>query len=167
MMDILSRWVVHIAGASVLAAIALAITPEGKTKNAVKFCCGIVILVSVLSIVQDFDYKNYSNFLSEYKNEVEIVSGEINEENERLSRLIIEEECESYILDKGAELGVEDLDVNLTMKWNTEGYWYPSEAEVSCSRVLTEQEKTDVGFVIESDMGIPYKNIEWRTADEN
>ena len=44
-MEILKTWIMSMAGAAVLTALCMAVTPEGQAKKAVKFVCGLVMII--------------------------------------------------------------------------------------------------------------------------
>ena len=50
-----SEWVRAIAGASMLCAAALVLTPKGSVKNVLRLLCGIVLLLTVIKPLAGFD----------------------------------------------------------------------------------------------------------------
>lgn len=167
MLEWLKDWILQIVGAAMLTAVAMAVTPEGKTKRAIRLVCGIVMLIAMMSIVKDFDFSSYGKYLADYKSGAEYLSSAIDEENDRLSRTIIEEECETYILDKGSLLGLEGMAATVRAEWNESGFWYPDKAEITADSTAPTGAKGKLEYYIEADLGIEGENIIWRSKDES
>lgn len=167
MLELLKDWILQIVGAAILTAVAMTIAPEGKTKRAVRLVCGVVMLIAMMSIVKDFDFSNYGKYLADCKSGAEYLSTAIDEENDRLSRTIIEEECETYILDKGSRLGLEGMDAAVRAEWSENGFWYPDKAEIRADSTSPTGAKSRLEYYIEADLGIQGENIIWRSKDES
>lgn len=153
MIDLVRSWVIGVAGAAVLTGIALSLTPKGRVHNVLRFICGIVMVLALVSPVLDFDFEAYSINLSRYRDEAAAIETGATETTDRLSRMIIEEECRAYILDKAQVVGLDCTSVSVTVKWGDEGCWYPYEAHVEAQG--PEGPKNSLMGLIESDLGIP------------
>ncbi len=161
----LGAFVLQLTGAAMISAAALSIIPEGRVKKAAELVCGFMMISVMLGIFTDFDYTYFSQNIARYKAEGIEVTENAEKENDRLKRLIIEEETEAYILDKGAELGIETLDAEVKTLWDTDGYWYPSNVTVSADLDAGTKEK--LSQIIEADLGVPPDKQHWGTDDEN
>ena len=144
--------------------IGIALAPEGRVKKAVKFICGVAVLLALLTGIKSFDFTVYSRSMAEYRTKAEKMIGEANEEREFLEKEYIEERCRAYILDKAAESGYELSSVKVTLEWSTEGYWYPVEAELIGEG--DEGAKYTLSKTIESELGIPADRQTWSGSDE-
>ena len=164
MTEALRSWIVGIAGAAMVTAIAMTVTPEGRVKRVVSLVCGLMTVLALVKPIVGFDYGSFSKYLAQYKNEAEAFSSDIGETNENLTRRIIEERCEAYILDKGKSRGLTDLDVAVQLSWSVDGFWYPSGASLTGS--ADETARQELGRDIEAELGIPAAELNWSKRDE-
>ncbi len=164
MTETLRSWVIGIAGAAMVTAVAMTVTPEGKVKKIVALICGLMTVIALLKPVIGLDFAGFSKHLAQYRNDAETFTSEIASENENLTRCIIEERCEAYILDKGNSLGITDLDVAVTLEWSEEGCWFPSGANLVTN--ADTQTRGKLGGSIEAELGIPQEELIWSMRDE-
>ena len=144
--------------------IGLSLAPEGRIKKAVKFICGVAVMLSLLKGIVGFDYTAYSGSLAKYRSEAERLIGESEDDRRLLEKQYIEERCRSYILDKAGEAGLDLVSVDVELSWSTDGYWYPVEAKIEV--IGDEGDRYRLSKLIESELGIPEKSQTWSTADE-
>jgi stage III sporulation protein AF len=164
MPEAIRSWVIGIACAAMITAIAMTVTPEGSVKKAVALVCGLVVILTLIKPIVGFDYTSFSKNMAQYRNDAEAFSSNVESVNENLTRLIIEEECAAYILDKGTALGITDLEVTVTAEWSEEGYWYPSKASLKAN--ADEAMRFQLGRNIEAELGIPPEELTWSMSDE-
>lgn len=154
-----------LAGASALSLIAIAITPNGRVKKAVKLICGFAVILSVISGFTDFDFSFYSRSMADYRTEAERMIADSREELSLKEREYIETECEAYILDKAKELGLKCDNVSVTLNWSEEGYWYPVSVQLDASGESGLE--FQLSRSIEAELGISPENQIWSGTDEN
>ncbi|MDR1330354.1 MAG: hypothetical protein LBK23_12215 [Oscillospiraceae bacterium] len=159
MTEALRGWIFGIVGAAMVSAIALAVTPESKTKRVVAVVCGFAVLLALIKPVKSFDYGAFSRGLTRLRGDAEEFSAPLSEANENLTRRIIEEKYAAYILDKGSSLGMTDLSVAVTAEPGADGYWYPG--AVSASTEADEQTRGALARYIESGLGVPPEKLSW------
>lgn len=162
--DMLGTWITGLVSASVITAISMTISPEGRVKKVLSLVCGLMMIIVMIKPVVGFDYTTFSSTYFGLKAEAEGFSDELEEVNKNLTGLIIEEQCQAYILDKGNELGIDNLAVTVSARWSEDGYWYPAGAEIITD--AGESAKSKLGYCIESDLGIPAEELIWRMNDE-
>jgi hypothetical protein len=104
MTEALRSWIVGIAGAAMITAVAMTVTPEGRVKKIVSLVCGLMTVIALVRPIVGFDYRSFSEYLAQHKSEAEAFSSDIDSANENLTRRIIEERCQAYILDKASPL---------------------------------------------------------------
>lgn len=155
----MENWIMGLTGAAVLSMLAVAITPQGRVKKAVKLVCGFVVILSLLSGITDFDYRLYSKSMADHRRDIDKLIDKSIEEQTVMEREYIEAECEAYILDKADELGTNCESVSMTLRWSSEGYWYPSEAE------LNMEYHPELSSYIEGELGVPEDSQTWREND--
>ena len=76
-----------------------------------------------------------------------------------MSRTVIEQECETYIMDKARSLGIELTEVKVRAFWSSEGVWVPQSARIRSD--CTESQRKRLSDVILAELGIPAENQEW------
>lgn len=165
MSEILRSWIIGIAGAAMVTAAAMTITPEGRVKKVVALICGLMTIAALLRPVAGLRGVDLKKSLIAYEQEAAAFSSDIQSADENLTRRIIAEKSVAYILDKGSSLGISDLDVSVTTQWNEAGYWYPGSAvlKTTANNAAREQLSRD----IEAELGIPPEELIWSMNDEN
>ena len=86
-------------------------------------------------------------------------SSEAETERRELNRLVIEQECGEYIMDKAADLSLSVRSVKVGARWSREGVWVPDRVSI----ILAEDgsARTRLVSLIEAELGIPEEVQEW------
>lgn len=164
MIEGLGDWIRGIAAAAVICGAALAITPGSKTKNVLKVLTGVVLIIALIEPIIDGDGVCLSMDMAQYRAQADIVSGDAEKSQTNLSRSIIEDQLNSYILDKAQTIGIVDLTAKVVMKWGDEGFWYPYEIQLQSNAGIGERNK--LSAFIESELGIPISRQYWNGLEE-
>lgn len=159
MSELLSQWVRTIAAAALISGVAMAITPKGKVQRILKAVCGVLIVIAIIYPLTDENSEEISMNLSEHRTSADEILKGVEESNMNLSRSIIEEELEEYILDKAVEMGELGLSADVGSKWHEDGYWYPYQVELLGDCQLANRNK--ISIIIETDLGIPFERQNW------
>jgi stage III sporulation protein AF len=144
---------------SVICGAALSIIPDGGVKRVAEITCSAGLIVAILSPIKELDINDYaieSAKLMEMENQL---SANAQAVEDRLNRLVIESEYETYIMDKANELEISLSEVEVEAQWSLEGLWMPY--EVSIRGEYTDGEKSKMSAVISADLGIPYERQRW------
>lgn len=157
-MDGMRSWIMSIAGAAVISAVCLAITPEGRTKRVVRLCCGLVTLLCLLSPLAGRKI-DISDKLAQVKWETEEIMSQARDSEQTLTRAVIQEKYGAYISDKGIKLGLDITEVSVKVKWNSGGYWYPTGAEITGTGDAPAKEELE--RCIASELGVDRNEIYW------
>lgn len=163
MTEFFHSWLLSLVGAAVVCAMAVALTPSGRPRRITSLVCGIVMIIALISPLRRFDVSLYSREVQKYRQAGQDIAANGEKINEELSRTIIEQDCEAYILDK-AELLDSGAAIDITARWDTQGFWYPYEADIGGA--LSDSQKKTVAGLLESDLGIPLDRQTWRDANE-
>ena len=163
MTEFAGDWVRGIAGAALICAAATVLTPKGKVKNVLKLLCGIVLVIAMLNPILNDKLPAMSMDISEYRKEADEIIGNAQEKENSLSRSIIEDELETYILDKAESLNVKLQSVQVTVKWGDEGCWYPY--EVSLVEDIPLREQNLISNSIEAELGVPDERQYWSSYE--
>ncbi|MBR1497853.1 MAG: hypothetical protein IJ617_09525 [Oscillospiraceae bacterium] len=130
MTEWLRDWILGMVGASMVCAAAAELTPKGPVKGVVKTMCGVVLASALLGPLLRFDFPSYALHLARARSEAAAVTARAGEISSELDRRVIEERTRAYILDKAKALGSAVTDARVTLEWSTEGFWYPTAAEL-------------------------------------
>ena len=163
MISFASEWVRAIAGAALICAAATAITPRGKVKGVLKLVCGIVLIIAMINPLVNHDLPTMSLDISDYRKQADEIIGSAEEKQNNLSRTIIENELEAYILDKAQSLDISLDSVEVLAKWSEEGCWYPYEVKLSAD--ITQMEQNLISNSIEAELGVEKERQYW-SSDE-
>ena len=161
MSEFLKNWVCALAGAGLICAAAAALSPEGKWRRITSLCCGLVMIIALVSPLKGFDAAEYGRELYKYRAAASEAAGKSEDIQKRLNRSYIEDECEAYILDKAVSSGAK-VKASITARWDTRGFWYPYEVKLysdSCAAARNE-----LADAIEAGLGIPKERQYWSDA---
>ena len=164
MTEIIRSWVIGIAGMSLITSVAMAITPTGRMRRTVSLVCGLGMIVVLIRPVMDFDYDSFARYMTDYSFGTDIIEKNLDGENERLTRLIIQEETSAYILDKAKSAGVQNAKISVDTKMDEDGVWYPW--EVTIDGDFTSEQRTGIVGAIEGELGVPAERQYWSSDDE-
>jgi len=164
MTELVQNWVMGICGVSLITGIVMSATPAGRVKRVLCLVCGMAMIVTLISPVIAFDYDSFSQFLVDGNYGIDSYGIILDEENERLTRVIIQEDVSAYILDKARFMGIDELSVTINTELTEDGNWYPYEAWIEGG--CTDSEMSELSDYIEADFGIPPERQYWSSADE-
>ena len=146
-------------GAAIFCAVASELTPKGTVKNIQRALCGMVLAAAMLLPLLQLDFGAYASQIAQLRGSDAALGTEAQERAQLLSRTIIEDELEAYILDKAQTLGVAVNGVSVSARWSMEGVWVPVAVTVdgTYSAALAD--------VIEAELGVPQAAQSWRTDE--
>lgn len=149
----------QLCGLSLFCGIALGLMPEGGVKKAASIACTVVLVMTVLLPLGTLDVSQYSIELAKYREMGEQLEEKGDAFRDSMSRTVIEQECEAYIMDKAEAMGITVDTVKVRAFWNSEGVWVPESAEIRSG--CGESEKKRLSDLIFADLGIPAEKQEW------
>ena len=149
----------QLCGLSLFCGIALGLMPEGGVKKAASIACTVVLVMTVLLPLGTLDVSQYSLELAKYREIGDQLEERGDAFRDSMSRTVIEQECEAYIMDKAEAMGITVDTVKVRAFWNSEGVWVPESAEIRSG--CGEIEKKRLSDLIFADLGIPAEKQEW------
>ena len=152
-----------LCGLSVLFGLALQLAPEGGSKRILSLLCAAALLSSVLMPCTDFSFTDYAKELARMKEEEHRLLEKGEEVNERLNRLVIAQEYETYIRDRAAALELELFAVDLQFAWSVDGFWVPEAVSIQYSGPENQRDK--LALVLQAELGIPREKQDWSLYD--
>ena len=144
---------------SVLFGVLLAITPEGSIKKISAVVCSAALITVVLSSVKETDLSVYCEEAARSREKSAAISRNAQDSTQRLSRLVIERECEAYIIDRAESIGIDGLSVKINARWSGEGFWLPESAVLSAA--CEEGKKALLGEILETELGVRREKQTW------
>lgn len=152
----------EICALSVFCGVALSLTPEGSVKKITRLCAMALLLITALSAFRAPDHSTWQVELARYREMGQTLARDGESSRERLNRLVIEDECESYLKTRAAAMGHGELDVQITAAWDMDGFWVPKKAEI---RGIAPEDRKLISELIKAELGIDEKDLTW--VDEN
>jgi len=144
---------------SLLCGAAVSLAPEGSAKRVMQVVCSVILLTMMLRPLATVDPEDYSLELGRIRErEAEFLESGA-EAEKRMHRAVIEQQCETYIEDKAAALGLNGVEAAVTARWNTEGLWLPHSVRLSCPFDQTLSE------YLAAEFGLPLERQNWSGSD--
>ena len=106
MMGAVRGWLLAVIAVSLLCAVADALMPPGAVRRVGRLVCGLVLMGAVLSPVVELDVEGGRRWLEDYLASLSRQESELSETVNRQLKIIIEEECAAYIVDKAEEMAI-------------------------------------------------------------
>ncbi len=145
---------------SAFCGVALSLSPAGKGKRVMSFVCSVVLLAGVVNLLREPDWESYALEAARLKQREEAFLESSTEIVRQLDRRVIEEKCESYILDRARQKQLPLQEAGIVAQWSMEGIWIPFEAKLKGN--LSSGQREEIAGMIESELGIPRSRQEWR-----
>lgn len=158
----MKQMLLSLIGIALLQSVCTLLTNDEKHKTILRLAGGIAMVTLLLSSLRSFDYDAYASSLRTSLQATELGDAAL-KERRKLNRTLIEQECRAYILDKAEALGADLKEASVTLSWNTDGYWYPSAAELKVSE--NGAYHSGLADVIQTDLGIPLSAQVWREEE--
>ena len=157
-MSFFHSWILGLTGASILAALARELTPDGPVKKVTGFVCGVMLAGVMLSPVLRLDRELLASALTEYRLTAAELTQDVETRENALMRTYIQDRCRAYILDEAQRLGIWDLSCSVRVKWRDES-WVPFEVTLrtAASRDLRRQ----LEEYLDGELGIPPERQRW------
>ena len=162
MMEVVRGYLLRLTAGAFLSAGLLALIPKGTSKKAAAVLCGLVMLLLALTPLAQLDYDALSEAISRLELEKEEARTGIEIRNQELVARIISGRVQAYILDKAVQCGAALDDAQVTLRWSTDGYWYPQSVRLITSGPAAENSR--LAQIIEADLGIPRARQEWSST---
>lgn len=150
---------IQLCALSILCGAAMSIMPEGAVKRVTAIVCSVVLISAAAGPLMELDLSVYGVELARYRQREAELSKKGEALNEELNRLVIQERCGAYILDKANELGLELELEQMELRWDTGGFWVPHSARMKWTGTELSREK--LASAIEAELGIPADRQYW------
>ena len=152
MTELIRQWIISVTCAAMITAVIQPLLPKGGTGAAGRLAGGLLLLIATVQPLVGLDYDSLAQSMTQLRLEQSTSSQELAEINSGLLEELIEEQTQSYILDKAQELGV-TCQVTVTCERRDEGIPFPRSVIVSGS--FTQEQADRLSQIIEADLAIP------------
>ena len=119
--------------AALIAALALALCPEGFPKKLTRWAGGLLLLLAVLGPVKRLESGDIAEALAKYRLWSDETVQVMAEENQEIRKTIIARQTAAYISDKAAALGIREPQVWVSCRLTEEGFPAPESVKVQGS----------------------------------
>lgn len=150
MMDAAREWLLGVTAAAILAALAEGLMQEGGPKR-------VVLLAAVFRPAAELTLPAEGG-LSGYSAQIEEQADRLRTDTNDWMKLVIEEQCAAYVMDKAAELGI-TCQVRVTCTQEEAGVFLPWRCSVTGD--LAQEEQEQLVREIQSDLDIPAQRQEY------
>lgn len=144
---------------SVICGLLTALTPEGNVRRISEILSCVIMVSMLLGMLKEFDIDAYALQAAKIRDAESVIVSGAEETNNRINRLVIEQEYKAYILDKAENLGIGNLEITIEMRWDMNGIWVPWAVKIR--GIEDERIKSKLGGIIRDDLGIPYERQSW------
>lgn len=151
--------IMQLCALSLFCGAALSILPEGGVKRVAEVVCTASLILAVINPLKSMDISSYALESAKYHELEASLTADAEKAEQRLNRLVIEQEYEAYIMDKALELGLEGLAVSVEVQWSLDGLWMPYSAGLS--GIWDQDGKERLSALMTADLGIPYERQRW------
>lgn len=153
MMEGIRSWLMAVISVCVLIAAAESLMPAGSVKKVGQFTCGLVLLCVLAQPLGTLRGVSLTEWMEGYRLSLERQEEELERQVGQTEKVVIEEYCRAYILDKAEQLGV-TCRVEIQCVRQEEGLWLPRSArlwgrfEPEVQSRLTELLERELGIAV-------------------
>jgi len=156
-------WLLGVAGAAMIVALAASLTPEGAAKRAGRLAGGLLIFLAVVRPLVNIDPGELARAVEEYAD----LGGAVEEYTARSReemKTIIAGQAGAYILDKAAAAGIPLERVTVAVSQGEEEY--PVPWSVIVVGELSDDQRRQLSEMIRQSFAIPEERQEYQTAQK-
>ena len=159
MIGFLRNWIISVTAAAIVSAVALAVTPQSRSKKATSLACGLLMITVLVGPVLKLDMESFAGYTAAFRYEAGRYIENLENTNEKLTGLMIRAQTEAYILDKARALKIEEARAVVTVREGEDGMICPYAVELGGN--ATEDAKHELSRCIEADLAIPVERQRW------
>lgn len=153
----LKEYLLAISAACLLYTVVMTMIPEGSIRKIAELVSGMMVILATLSPLVELDTSSISSAISQYTLRTDYVQREIEFGSRELMCQVIRKKCETYILDKAENMGVQ-LSVEVYLDDQAE---VPYPTRVLLRGNWTIDEQAALRRCIAEDLGVPEDRQEW------
>ncbi len=159
MLDVLRDWIVGIAAAAFLTAIAQAVCPEGTVKRVTRMAGGLVLILAVVRPLLRVQPVDLTQTQTQYDVMVQEETERAGRAGDRMVQQLIEEKTAAYILTE-VQTRKLSLAVSVRAEASQDGS-YPLPYSVRLRGSVSAAERASLSDWIDQTVGIPAARQKW------
>ena len=144
---------------SFIGGAALYLCPEGGVRRVLRILCAAIFAAAILKPLAGFDYELLSLEEARFASAEAEITRRAGTKEDTLKQLLLRENCERYIIDRGTELGLKIKEAAVELAQNPEGNRLPYKASIRAEGDETQAEA--LGRLIRDELGISTERQEW------
>lgn len=149
-MEVLQRWIVSVTATALLTGMCRLLMPQGSARRVGGMVCALLLFTAIVAPVRQVRLEEVGDSLSDWAQQYEGYSHDLEETNRALERSLIEEQCAAYLEDRAAEQGC-ICTVSVTCG-EREGV--PVPVRVSLSGALDSSQREQLSALAVSELGV-------------
>lgn len=158
------QWLASVVIIALAAAVLECFQSNPTMKQVLRLIAFVSLATAIVSAVVRLDFSSYAAALQRVRSASAWDAAAAEEQNRNMNRLLIESECNTYIVQRGTELGVPVAEARVTTSWDTQGCWAPERAEIVLSCPYDDTDA--LRDAITTELGIPGDLQTWSVKDE-
>lgn len=159
-MSVLRSYILRVTAACLLVNLSLALLPKGKLQKPLRFCGSLVMLLAVIAPILRLESADFARGFTAWYADAASLRQELAEESRETLEARIKQECEAYVWDKAAALG---LTVEIELGYAKDAaYPYPVSAVVTGQ--YTHEQKLRLQTILEEELGVAKERQVWIEA---
>jgi len=162
MINMVGNWLLGVTGAAILAAMAESLAPKGAGKQVTRLVCGLVILLAVIRPVMTLEVADLREITDLWQAEIQKNTVQLESQQEKQMKAVIEQEFEAYILDKTAQMGL-TCTVRVICEENAEGVQLPD--SISIGGAMTSEQQEQLRQALSQELGLAPEHISFTEED--
>ena len=115
---------------AVFCGAALRLAPEGSVRRVMQVLVSAVLLIALLGAFESLDADTLRVETARVRENERRFAQSADDTRRRLDRLVIEEELRAYIQNKAGEMGLRLTEAEISLRWETEGFWLPDQVRL-------------------------------------
>ena len=155
-MESLRQYILSVICVALICGILSGIVPDGSKKNVFRLLCGIILAFTVLRPLTRLKIEDLTEFLTFDTYEASEAAAAGKAQAEKAMADIIKSRCESYILDKAAE-----LHAAIQVEIRVSSGQPPLPVEATIRGTASPYARRQIESIIEKDLGIPKEDLQW------
>ena len=157
-MELLREYILSIASASVISGILTTLLDKkGSAGTMGKMFCGVFLAITLIRPLGDISFDSITDWLNTYSVEGGVLVNEGEEITSASTQSIIKTNCEAYILDKGADMG---LKLTAQVKLDPKSPYAP--VSVMIFGDIPPYKKATLEDILIQDLAIAKEQIQWQ-----
>ena len=150
---------------AVFCGAALRLAPEGAVRRVMNVLVTAVLLICLLGVFDGFDADTLRVETARLRENEQRFTLNTEDTRRRLDRLVIEEELTAYIQNKAGDKGLHIKRTEITLRWETDGFWMPDEVKLFGKG--DADAKTRLLGELRAELGLSAERLQWVNDDES